>query len=156
MVLPDEISGFVNPGLKIQKGRLLITKAKVIVMIDRIPDAELEIMLVLWHADAPLTVGEITKKLAQLRPWKPGTVHVLLARLEERGFVVCDKSEYKHRFSPMIREEAYCRGEERTLMHRFFGGSAKKMIASLLDADGLSDSDLEELSALLKRRKGGS
>ena len=40
-------------------------------------------------------------------------------------------------------------------MKRFFGGSAKNMIASLLNADGLTDNDLEELSALLKQRKGG-
>lgn len=123
-------------------------------MIERIPDAELEVMLVLWHADAPLTVGEITGRLAQSRPWKAGTVHVLLARLEERGFVACDKSEYKHRFSPIVSEQTYRRGEEKTLIQRFFGGSAKKMIASLLDADGLTDDDLEELSAALKRRRG--
>lgn len=123
-------------------------------MIERIPDAELEVMLVLWHSSSPLTVGEITNKLTESRPWKSGTVHVLLARLEERGFVACDKSEYKHRFSPIICEEDYRKGEENTLMHRFFGGSAKRMIASLLDADGLSDKDLEELTALLKRKKG--
>ena len=122
--------------------------------MERIPDAELEVMLTLWHSPAPLTVGEITKKLTETRPWKAGTVHVLLARLEERGFVCCDKREYKHRFSPMIDEAEYRRGEEKTLMHRFFGGSAKKMIASLLDADSLSDKDLEELTALLKNRKG--
>ena len=123
-------------------------------MIERIPDAELEVMLVLWHSTSPLTVGEITNTLTESRPWKSGTVHVLLARLEERGFVACDKSEYKHRFTPIVSEEDYRKGEEKTLMHRFFGGSAKRMIASLLDADGLSDKDLEELTALLKRKKG--
>ena len=40
-------------------------------------------------------------------------------------------------------------------MKRFFGGSAKNMIASLLNTDGLTDEDLEELSALLNQRKGG-
>ena len=100
-------------------------------MIERIPDAELEVMLVLWHAEKPLNVSEITGK-----------------------FVACDKSEYKHRFSPIISEKAYRKGEESTMLNRFFGGSAKKMIASLLDTDGLSDKDLEEISALVKRKKG--
>ncbi|MBQ3256043.1 MAG: BlaI/MecI/CopY family transcriptional regulator [Oscillospiraceae bacterium] len=122
--------------------------------IERIPDAELEVMLVLWHAEKPQSVSEITGKLAETRPWKAGTVHVLLARLEERGFVACDKSEYKHQFSPVITEKAYRKGEERTMLDRFFGGSPKKMIASLLDTDGLSDKDLEELTVLLKRKKG--
>ena len=45
--------------------------------------------------------------------------------------------------------------EQKTMMKRFFGGSAKNMIASLLNADGLTDDDLEELSAMLQERKGG-
>lgn len=124
-------------------------------IIERLPEAELEVMLTLWHSGAPLTVGEITKKLSESRAWKSATVHVLLERLCERGFVSCDKSGYKHLFSPIISEADYRRGEEHTLMQRFFGGSAKNMIASMLNTDGLSDADLDELSALLEKKKDG-
>lgn len=123
--------------------------------IERLPESELEIMLTLWHNTTPLTVGQITKILADAHGWKTATVHVLLARLGERGFVSCDKSGFKHLFAPIITEEEYRRGEEKNMMKRFFGGSAKNMIASLLNADGLTDDDLEELSAMLKQRKGG-
>ena len=123
--------------------------------IERLPEAELEVMLTLWHNTPPLTVSEITKLLADAHGWKTATVHVLLERLGERGFVVCDKSGFKHLFTPIITEEEYRRGEEKTFLKRFFGGSAKNMIASLLNADGLTDDDLEELSAMLKQRKGG-
>ena len=123
--------------------------------IERLPESELEIMLTLWHSKEPMTAGEITKKLAEAHSWKASTVHVLLERLSERGFVSCDKSGYKHLFMPRIKESEYRQGEEHTLMHRFFGGSAKNMIASLLNADGLSDEDLEELSAMLKKKTGG-
>ncbi len=122
--------------------------------IDKIPDSELEIMLTLWHSDCPLNAGQIAKIISKERPCKPATVHVLLSRLEERGFVSSDKSNYKHLFSPMISENDYRKGEEHTFMHRFFGGSAKKMIASLLDTDGLSEKDFEELSVLLRKKKG--
>ena len=123
--------------------------------IERLPESELEVMLTLWHNETPLTVGEITNLLADAHGWKTATVHVLLDRLGERGFVSCDKSGFKHLFAPLISEEEYRRGEEKTMMKRFFGGSAKNMIASLLNADGLTDDDLEELSAMLKERKGG-
>ncbi|MBR4000433.1 MAG: BlaI/MecI/CopY family transcriptional regulator [Clostridia bacterium] len=123
--------------------------------IERLPESELEIMLTLWHNKTPLTVGEITKILADAHGWKTATVHVLLDRLGEKGFVSCDKSGFKHLFDPLITEEEYRRGEEKTMMKRFFGGSAKNMIASLLNADGLTDDDLEELSAMLQERKGG-
>ena len=123
--------------------------------IERLPESELEVMLTLWHSETPLTAGEITKLLADVHGWKSATVHVLLERLGEKGFVSCDRSGYKHLFAPAITEEEYRRGEEKTMMKRFFGGSAKNMIASLLNADGLTDDDLEELSAMLKQRKGG-
>ncbi len=123
--------------------------------IERLPEAELEVMLTLWHSDRPLTVSEITKALADTHSWKTATVHVLLDRFGERDFVSCDKSGFKHLFAPIITEAEYRRGEEKTLMKRFFGGSAKNMIASLLNTDGLTDDDLEELSAMLKQRKGG-
>ena len=123
--------------------------------MERLPEAELEVMLTLWHSDTPLTVGEITRMLAEAHGWKTAAVHVLLERLGERGFVSCDKSGFKHLFAPIITEAEYRRGEEKTMMKRFFGGSAKNMIASLLNADGLTDDDLEELSAMLQERKGG-
>ncbi|MBR4961211.1 MAG: BlaI/MecI/CopY family transcriptional regulator [Clostridia bacterium] len=122
---------------------------------ERLPDSELEIMLTLWHNTPPLTAGEITKLLAETHGWKSATVHVLLERLGEKGFVSCDKSGFKHLFTPLITEEEYRKGEEGTMIKRFFGGSAKNMIASLLSADGLTDEDLEEISAMLKQRKGG-
>lgn len=123
--------------------------------IERLPESELEVMLTLWHNKIPLTVGEITKILSDTHGWKTATVHVLLDRLGDRGFVSCDKSGFKHLFAPVITEEEYRRGEENTMMKRFFGGSAKNMIASLLNTDGLTDDDLEELSAMLQKRKGG-
>ena len=123
--------------------------------IERLPEAELEVMLTLWHNTPPLTVSEITKLLEPAHSWKTATVHVLLERLGERGFVACDKSGFKHLFTPIITEEEYRRGEEKTFLKRFFGGSAKNMIVSLLNADGLTNDDLEELSAMLKQRKGG-
>ena len=121
--------------------------------IERLPESELEVMLVLWHSQEAMTAGEITKSLSQSHGWKTGTVHVLLERLGDRGFVSCDKSGYKHLYSPVIKEIDYRRGEEHTILNRFFGGSAKNMIASLLNADSLSDDDLEELSAMLKLKK---
>ena len=49
--------------------------------IERLPESELEVMLTLWHNETPLTVGEITKLLADAHNWKTATVHVLMDRL---------------------------------------------------------------------------
>lgn len=120
----------------------------------RLPESELEVMLVLWHSGESMTAGEITKALDNTHQWKTATVHVLLDRLGERGFVTCDKSGYKHLYTPQIDEEEYRSGEQNTLIQRFFGGSAKNMIASLLWNDNLTDDDLKELEEMVKKRKG--
>lgn len=122
--------------------------------LSRLPDSELEVMLVLWHTGTPMTIGEITKVLENTHQWKNATVHVLLERLGERDFVTCDKSGYKHLYTAVISEEEYRAGEQNTLIRRFFGGSAKNMIASLLWNDNLTEEDLTELEEMVKKRKG--
>lgn len=122
---------------------------------EKLPESELEVMLMLWKKGVPLSAGEIAKLSADSRGWKSATVHVLLERLSDKGFVTCDKSGFKHRYSPLITEEDYRRGEAKTLKDRFFGGSAKNLIASFINADGLTDDDLDELSAMIRDRKAG-
>ena len=122
---------------------------------EKLPESELEIMLILWREGRAMTAGEITKSSAESKGWKSATVHVLLDRLAEKGFVSCDKSSFKHLYSPLISEEVYRKGETSTLLSRFFGGSAKQMIASFITADSLSDEDLDELSAMINERKAG-
>ena len=120
---------------------------------ERLPDAELDVMMTLWHAPTPITVGEIVRELAGTHSWKAATVHVLLDRLEERGFVTVDRSGYAYRFSPAVREAEYSRREAHSFIQRFFSGSAKKMIVSMIDADGLDSEDIAELTALLNEQK---
>ncbi|MBQ6789684.1 MAG: BlaI/MecI/CopY family transcriptional regulator [Clostridia bacterium] len=122
---------------------------------EKLPESELEIMLTLWKVGKAMTAGEITKHFAKDKGWKSATVHVLLDRLAEKGFVSCDKSSFKHLYSPLITEESYRKGETTTFLSRFFGGSAKQMIASFITADSLSDEDLDELSAMINERKAG-
>ena len=121
--------------------------------IERLPEAELEIMLILWREGRAMTAGEITKSLAEARGWKSATVHVLLDRLAEKGFVECDKSSFKHYYSPLVSEEGYRHGETKTLLSRFFDGSAKQLIASFITADSLTSEDLDELTAMINERK---
>ncbi|WP_442879663.1 BlaI/MecI/CopY family transcriptional regulator, partial [Anaerorhabdus sp.] len=51
----------------------------------KIPEAELEVMNVLWKATVPLKTSEIVELLD--KAWAMSTVQVLLTRLEERGYV---------------------------------------------------------------------
>ena len=55
--------------------------------LQRLPDAELEVMQALWGQKAyPVSSGELMAGLSG-RHWQTATLLKLLSRLEERGFV---------------------------------------------------------------------
>ncbi len=121
-----------------------------------LPDAELDIMHIIWHSEKALCASEITNTLNQTnqRQWKTATTHVLLGRLCERGFLKADKSGYVHRYTPLVSEDEYRRIESRSFLSRMFGGSFKQMIASFIENDAVTDEDIDELSELLNGQRG--
>lgn len=135
---------------------------KEIKQYERLADSELDIMRVLWQKNVPMRAGEIVKSLSGTRSWKTQTAHVLLTRLEEKGFVSADKSGYFHTYSYVIGEREYFASESDAFVKRL-GGSVKAMVASMIDGDTISEGELLELSALLDvkcgelgiKRKGG-
>ena len=54
--------------------------------IPAISDAEWDVMKVVWD-HGPLTSGDVVKRLADEKDWKPRTVKTLLSRLVQKGAV---------------------------------------------------------------------
>ena len=118
--------------------------------IKRLPDAELEIMKELWAASGPLTRAQLEERLARRR-WASTTLLALLGRLEAKGYVSREKQGKGYLYAAALAREDYLPVESRSALERMFGGSAKNLIASLVDGSSLTDEDLEELRALLER-----
>ena len=71
-----------------------------------IPDAELNVLKVLWEEEAPLTVREITLHLYNNTDTSSvGTVQKLLVRLEEKNMLLRDKTKQSHSFTPLLDRE---------------------------------------------------
>ncbi len=118
---------------------------------ERLPAAELDIMKVLWESDVPLRASEIAKKLANEHSWKTPTVHKLLSRLEEKGFVSADRTSYYHKFSPCVSESEYISGQSQALLENA-GRRLPQMVAALIDSYDVTDEELNELSELIEKR----
>ena len=123
------------------------------IKIESLPDSELDIMFVLWRSDKSLKASEIVKILVETHAWKTSTVHTLLARLEEKGFVTADKESYSHYFSPLISEDEYRAAESHSVLARLCGGSIKKMVASLISNESISDEEIKELTEMLQNNQ---
>ncbi len=57
----------------------------------RLPDSELEIMMIIWELDKPVTRAEIEEKMAPGRKLSPTTILSFLSRLQEKGFLAMEK-----------------------------------------------------------------
>lgn len=121
-------------------------------MNEKLADSELEIMRVLWDTKRPMKASEITKMLQKTKNWSKATVHVLLGRLENKGFVSADRSGYYHYFSAAIAENEYLCSESSRMVKKV-GGSLHSMLASLIEADELSDEDIIAISDMLNEKR---
>ncbi len=123
--------------------------------LEHLPDAELEIMLVLWKAKRPMKVLELREALSAEHDWQKATVQVLLGRLCERGFVAAETERNYKLYRPIVKESAYRAAESSVLMHKLCRGSVSTLVASLIESSALDEADLNELELLLAKGKRG-
>ncbi len=122
--------------------------------LERMGNSEAEIMKVLWKRNGrPVTSPEILKALENRIEWSRSTILTLLRRLVEKGFVACEKKDYKDYFyyTPLVSEEEYQKYQTRTFIDRIYDGSVKNLISALCRADSLSKEDIEKLQDYLER-----
>ena len=116
----------------------------------RLPDAELEIMKLLWDTGKPLSTNDIVQSFKETRGWSVSTVITLTRRLAKKGFVRTEKKGRSHYFSPQIKEEDYLRRETKTFLEKFHDNSFKSLVATLYSNKDITKEDIEELSSLLE------
>ncbi len=124
--------------------------------IPKIPEAELDIMLILWKADGPSRVIDIFNGLRSIRPCSKPAIHTLLDRLESRGFVkqetVDAPTPYKL-ITPIVTETEYRAAESNMFLDKLCRGSWKTLIATLADTGRISSEDIDEITRLLDAKK---
>lgn len=113
-------------------------------------DAELEIMQILWDAPKPITASAILPKLQGRRNWALSTLMSSLARLAEKGFVLCDRSTRTNYYSPLIPAQAYKAQESQSFLARLHGNSLPRLVANLYDSHAIGPEDLSELKAFIE------
>lgn len=117
--------------------------------VSRISQAEFEVMKILWSAGGPVSTGDIYQELLKELGWDRSTVRTLLKRLTEKGAVTAHKLKVLS-YLPAISEKEYCDEQMKSFVERLYGGSATRMVTSLVENYNLTESDIEELRDILK------
>ncbi len=116
-------------------------------LAEKITDSELEVMQVLWDAARPLSVTEIRRELQQRRSWESTTVKTLIQRLYAKGVLDQEKREMYY-YTPLISRGEYSDYANKSFIDRLYRGSAKNLVAALVESNGLSEEDMAELRSL--------
>lgn len=116
---------------------------------ERISEAELAVMEVLWEA-APQSAAQVCANVCKVRGWSMPTVKTLLARLVAKGALGTTPDGRRFLYTPLIERSSYVGSESRRLVDRLFGGRAAPLFANLAANEQLSDEDIAEIERLLK------
>lgn len=119
------------------------------IIAERISDSELEIMKLLWKSEEALSSTEIREQLQRSMGWEATTIKTLISRLVNKKAVLQEKRKVFY-YSPIISEKEYNSWATGRLINKLYRGSAKAMVAALVDSQGLTEGDLAELRALFK------
>ena len=113
---------------------------------------EWRIMERLWEK-SPRTLTELVRALAPETGWSKSTIVTMVGRLEAKGAVTYAEGGRARQYAPAIPRERAALEETESLLHRVYRGSVGMMVNTLADGRGLTDRDIEELSAVLEKAR---
>lgn len=116
--------------------------------LPQISEAEFEVMKVVWKY-APINTNEVTEKLTQTTNWSPKTIQTMLKRLVSKKALTYEKQSRVFVYTPLVNEEEYIRQESNSFLKRYYDGNIASMLASYLEDDKLSDTEINTLRHLL-------
>lgn len=116
---------------------------------ERISDAEHAVMEALWR-ESPRTAAEICDEVSGQRGWSLATVKTLLGRLVSKEAIAADPDGRRFLYRPLVERADYIGGESRRLVDRLFGGRAAPLLLHLVEAEALSEADIDEIERLIK------
>ena len=121
--------------------------------IKKLPDAEFDIMKVVWAMEPPVTTTVIREQLEKEKEWKIQTIVSLMLRLVERGFLRSEKHGKERYYYPLINREDYLKFETGSFLKQYHDSSLFNLINTLYEDEALSDSDIDELLTWAKERR---
>lgn len=123
-------------------------------IVKKLGEAELEIMQVIWKADAPVTSSFILKELQERRKWQLSTLMTSLSRLVDKGFISCDRTTGNNLYSSIISENDFKAKESKSFLEKLYNNSIQNMVATLYSNKAINDSDMNELRKFLDDLEG--
>lgn len=130
---------------------------------ERLPmsDAEREVLKLLWD-HGPLTAREVLAQSVESgQDWSRSTVITLLQRLEKKGYVACDKSQFAFVFASAVSREEEMQARMQELASDLCDGETLPLVLAFAQQHRFSEDELERFRKMIdtiepkgKKRRG--
>jgi len=111
---------------------------------------ELEILKVLW-AKGPSTVRVVNEETSKERAIGYTTTLKMMQIMHEKGLLEREKNGKTHVYSPLVSQESTEKELSRNLLKNAFGGSAKRLVMSVLGNNKSTPRELQEIREYLEK-----
>ena len=99
--------------------------------IQKLPESELDLMIVLWKQKNDMSRSEIEKIVNQKKTLAPTTILTLLSRLEKKGFVSVNRDGNLSKYRWLVSQTEYQQKEGKGMLEKLYGNSVKNFVAAL-------------------------
>ena len=130
---------------------------------ERLPmsDAEREVLKLLWN-HGPLAVRDVLAKSTQAgQQWSRSTVITLLQRLEKKGYVSCDRSQFAFVFEAAVSREDEMRARMKELASELCDGETLPLVLAFAQQHRFSPDELDRFRKMIdsiqpqRKKRGG-
>lgn len=117
--------------------------------VQKMSDAEAEVMQMVWRCGGSITSPALHQELSKTREWKQNTVITFLARLTDKGIIAAEKQGRgkPSRYIALLTEEEYKHCETIAFLDAVHGGSMKSLMTALCGDEEPTRAQLGELKA---------
>lgn len=118
---------------------------------DKITDAELDIMKVLWKNEG-ITSPMIFAAIENSEDRNTGTLKTLLTRLVQKGAIRREGINERHYvYFPIISEQEYIAKNRRRLIDKMFNGSPQDFLLNFVKEESITQEELTRLIAQIDK-----
>lgn len=121
---------------------------------DKLPDAEIEVMKVIWNNETPIATVKIKEMLDNKRIWNLSALQTILSRLVRRGFLSTEKQGKNRYYNLKISEDEYLSVINKSFLERLNDNSIKKFVLSLCNSNSISEEELIEIKKIIEDKVG--
>lgn len=119
----------------------------------KLPDAEFDIMKVVWANEPPVTTNIIMEQLGTEKSWKAPDRYIPYAPACRTWIFKHSKRGKERIYYPLISKDEYLKFETSNFMKQYHDNSFLDLVNTLYEDKALTDKDIDELLQWAKKRR---